>query len=110
MEIIQTEIVHFYILCNLVRELRSHLPLFFVPMIEIELELLSATDNIDNSEMVSFLYFNILLVEVLRKNESNATFDQKVEASKEISFNCNEFVGFVKSWLKQWANPSYELE
>ena len=79
-------------------------------MIEIELELLSATDNIDNSEMVSFLYFNILLVEVLRKNESNATFDQKVEASKEISFNCNEFVCFVKSWLKQWANPSYELK
>ena len=100
MEILQTEIVHFYILCNLVRELRSHLPLFFVPLIEIELELLGATDNIDNSEMVSFLYLNILLVEILRKNESNATFDQKVEASKEISFNCNEFVGLVKSWLK----------
>ena len=81
-----------------------------MPIIDFKFELLSASVNINNSEAISGFYLNVLLVAVLRQNESNVTLKQKVDASEEVTFDRDEFVNFVESWLEQWAYPSYELQ
>ena len=68
----------------------------FIPVLDVEVVLLRAANDVDDAKVVLFGDANVSFVVVVGEDESDVAWEEEVDAVEEVTFESDEFVKFTE--------------
>jgi len=79
--------------------------LVLIPMLNLKVHCLCTADDVNDSEIRTYFYFNVALVIERWKNEAALSFYQEVNIFNLSSFIVQKFINFERLWFEKRAHP-----